>query len=108
MKMIRFFDYLYYALLPYFRFRYMPFIWLVLLVLIVLEPMGEGWKIALVFLLAFVVVRIDNIFEKRQATVREYFSKTKYSKPGWKFLTNAAWIVLWAVVPAIVFFVTRK
>ena len=108
MKMMKFFDYLYYALGPDFRFRFMPFIWLFLLIIIVLEPTGKVWNYVLPISAALIVFVIDYIFEKREAKARKYFSKTKYSKPGWKFLTNAVWVVLWTVVPAIIIFVTRK
>ena len=108
MKMMRFFDYLYYALGPDFRFRFMPFIWLFLLIIIVLEPTGKVWYYVLPISAALIVFVIDYVFEKRATKARKYLIKTKYSKPGWKFLTRAVWIVLWTVVPAIIIFVTRK
>jgi len=108
MKMMRFFDYLYYALGRGFGFWFMPVIWLLLLIIIVLEPTGKVWNYVLPISAGLIGFVINYVFEKRAAKARKYFSKTKYSKPGWKFLTTAVWIVLWTVVPAIIIFVTRK
>ena len=78
--MLRFFDYLFYALGPNFRVRFMPFIWLFLLIIIVLEPTGKVWYYVLPISAALIVFVIDYVFEKRATKARKYFSKTKYSK----------------------------
>ena len=106
MKMMRFFDYLFYALGPS-HAKYMPVIWLVAFSLVLLKP-TKGWSIALLIFAVVAIVGIEYIFSKREAAARKYFSNTKYSKPVWRFLTLAVWVVLWTVVPVVVLFVTRK
>ena len=104
--MMRFFDYLFYALGPS-HAKYMPVIWLVAFSLVLLKP-TKGWSIALLLFAVVVIFGIEFIFSKREATAGKYFIKTKYSKPGWKFLTLAVWVVLWTVLPVVVLFATRK
>lgn len=81
------------------RFLAAPVLWLVIPIYQLIP------NIPLVIVIAFIpFLIIDYIYDRtggRGHYVRSYFKNTKYNKFGWKALTFVAWVILWVVIPYI-------
>ena len=101
------FDYLYFVFgSNTFRKRMLiaPCLWLVIPIYQLIPNMYIGLPVALVICVLIPYLIIDRIYDRtggRAHYVTNYFKNTKYDQFGWKALTFVAWVILWVVIPYI-------
>lgn len=112
------FDYLYFVfngkMRKGFNFLMAPCIWLAIPICQLTDHFNLNKYIGLAITLAVCVgpyIIIDHIYNRtggRGDFVIKYFKNSQYNKIGWKALVLAVWVILWMVLPLVLYILHKK
>lgn len=107
------FDYLFFvfngSMRKGFNFLMAPCIWLAIPICLLTDHFNLNQYIALAIVLAvcvgpyIIIAHIYNRTGGRGPFVIKYFKNSRYNTGGWKALTITVWVILWMVLPFVLY-----